>query len=98
MATLKKKPMNATVRAFFDKASECGLEMRDGQIEMSLEVTDAIIKKYPLAVEAGVGIGKSFAYLVPLVLNYFRERRQVIIATSTIALQEQLERDIHTVF
>ena len=97
MATLKKKPMNATVRAFFDKAAECGLEMRDGQIEMSLEVTDAIIKKYPLAVEAGVGIGKSFAYLVPLVLNYFRERRQVIIATSTIALQEQLERDIHTV-
>lgn len=95
--TLKEIPMNETVQAFFDRAEDIGLERREGQIEMSHEVTDAIIGKYPLAVEAGVGIGKSFAYLAPLVLNFYRERRQVIIATSTIALQEQLERDIHTV-
>ena len=32
-----------------------------------------------------------------MVIQFFRERRQMIIATSTIALQEQLERDIKTV-
>lgn len=95
--TLKEIPLNENVQAFFVKAEEKGLDRREGQIEMAQEVNDAILGKYPLAVEAGVGIGKSFAYLVPLVLNFYRERRQVIIATSTIALQEQLERDIHTV-
>ena len=95
--TLKEIPMDKTVQGFFDRAEKSGLERREGQFEMSQEVTDAILGKYPLAVEAGVGIGKSFAYLAPLVLNFYRERRQVIIATSTIALQEQLERDIHTV-
>ena len=95
--TLEEIPMDKTVQGFFDRAEKGGLERREEQIEMSQEVTDAIIGKYSLAVEAGVGIGKSFAYLVPLVLNFYRERKQVIIATSTIALQEQLERDIHTV-
>ena len=95
--TLKEIPMDKTVQGFFDRAEKSGLERREGQFEMSQEVTDAILGKYPLAVEAGVGIGKSFAYLAPLVLNFYRERRQVIIATSTIALQKQLERDIHTV-
>lgn len=98
MITLNEKPLDDTVQDFFDKAEECGLERREGQLEMALEISDAILHKYPLAAEAGVGIGKSFAYLVPLVLSYFRERRQIIISTSTIALQEQLERDIHTVF
>ena len=97
MITIKEIPLKDTVQRFFDKAEENCLERRDGQREMTQEVTDAILGRYPLAVEAGVGIGKSFAYLVPAVLNFFRERRQVIIATSTIALQEQLESDLHTV-
>lgn len=56
-----------------------------------------VVNKTPIAVESEVGIGKSIAYLVPIILQYFRERRQIIITTSTIALQEQLEKDVHTV-
>lgn len=85
------------VQLFFDKAAENGLERREGQIEMSSEICEAVVSKKPIAVEAEVGIGKSVAYLVPVILQYFRERRQIIIATSTIALQEQLEKDVHTV-
>ena len=85
------------VQDFFEKAAENGLEKREGQIAMSSEICDAVVKKKPIAVEAEVGIGKSIAYLVPVILQYFRERRQIIIATSTIALQEQLENDVHTV-
>lgn len=85
------------VQQFFDKAAENGLEKREGQIEMSSEICEAVVEKKPIAVEAEVGIGKSIAYLVPIILQYFRERRQIIIATSTIALQEQLENDVHTV-
>ncbi len=85
------------VQHFFEKAAENGLEKREGQIAMSSEICEAVVNKTPIAVEAEVGIGKSIAYLVPVILQYFRERRQIIIATSTIALQEQLEKDVHTV-
>ena len=85
------------VQDFFEKAAQNGLEKREGQIEMSLEICDAVVKKKPIAVEAEVGIGKSIAYFVPVILQHFQERRQMIIATSTIALQEQLENDVHTV-
>lgn len=85
------------VQYFFEKAAENGLEKREGQIAMSSEICEAVVEKKAIAVEAEVGIGKSIAYLVPIILQYFRERRQIIIATSTIALQEQLEKDVHTV-
>ena len=81
---LEESSLDDTVRQFFDNAEKSLLERREGQIEMALEISDAVSGKYPLAVEAGVGIGKSIAYLVTLVINFFRERRQVIIATSTI--------------
>ena len=71
-----------------------GLQRRPGQIALSQEIAQAIVDNKSLAVEAEVGIGKSIAYLVPLVLQYFRERKQMIIATSTIALQDQLESDL----
>lgn len=85
------------VQYFFERAAENGFEKREGQIAMSSEICEAVVEKKPIAVEAEVGIGKSIAYLVPIILQYFRERRQIIIATSTIALQEQLENDVHTV-
>lgn len=94
---IKELPLNTAVGRFFTEAERNGLERREGQIEMSREVTQAIIDNYSLVVEAEVGIGKSFAYLVPIILQFFRERRQVVIATSTIALQEQLEHDVNTV-
>ncbi len=48
-----------------------------------------------LLVEAGTGTGKSFAYLVPAILRCMTSDDRVVIATNTIALQEQLvKRDI----
>ena len=71
--------------------------MREGQQDMSFEIVDALINDQHFAIEAGVGIGKSFGYLVPVLLYSKRMNKPVIIATSTIALQEQLWRDVHTV-
>lgn len=61
---------------------------------MAFAILDAVRGNYHFAVEAGVGIGKSFAYLVPLLLYNKKTGLPVIIATSTIALQEQLMDDI----
>src|SRR5271156_858674 len=46
-------------------------------------------------VEAGTGVGKSFAYLLPAIDFAVRNRKRVVISTHTISLQEQLiEKDI----
>lgn len=84
------------VSAFFwDEAPDkYGLEAREGQQDMAFAILDAVRGNYHFAVEAGVGIGKSFAYLVPLLLYNKKTGLPVIIATSTIALQEQLMDDI----
>ena len=90
--------MSEQVSTFFwDEAPQHGLEMREGQQDMSFEIVDALINDQHFAIEAGVGIGKSFGYLVPVLLYSKRMNKPVIIATSTIALQEQLWRDVHTV-
>lgn len=72
-------------------------EMREGQQDMSFEIVDALIHDQHFAVEAGVGIGKSFGYLVPVLLYNKKMKKPVIVATSTIALQEQLWDDVHDV-
>ncbi len=82
---------------FFRNTAENGLEIRQGQVEMAEEICIAFEKKLPLAVEAEVGIGKSFAYLVPAILKFIHDQKQIVIATSTIALQEQLKKDAHNV-
>ncbi len=89
--------LESAVSGFFKVAAQTGLELRPGQVEMAKEAAEAIALKRPLAVEAEVGIGKSFAYLVPALLQYQNNRCQIVIATSTIALQEQLCLDAHTV-
>lgn len=75
MLHLIKYPLDETVKRFFNEAAARGFEMREGQMEMASEICTAITEKRPLAVEAEVGIGKSFAYLVPALIQYFRERR-----------------------
>lgn len=84
---------------FFDNPefSNKTLEFREGQSEMACEIVDAIKEQKNLVVEAGVGIGKSFAYLVPLIYYNHYFKKPVVIATSTIALQEQLQDDIQFV-
>ena len=82
---------------FWDIAPENGFELREGRQDMSFEIMDALIHDQHFAVEAGVGIGKSFGYLVPALLYNNMMQKPVIVATSTIALQEQLWKDIHDV-
>ena len=69
-----------------------GYEPRPEQIEMAEAVAAAIAEEGKLLVEAGTGVGKSFAYLVPalLVAAGTGPRKRVIVSTNTISLQEQL--------
>ena len=71
-------------------------EHRPQQLEMAEAVQQAIADESHLLVEAGTGVGKSFAYLVPAILAVAAEKRddgkrkRLIISTNTISLQEQL--------
>src|SRR5262249_29247097 len=68
-------------------------EPRPQQMEMAEAVARAIADKRHLMVEAGTGVGKSFAYLVPAILSATADNEcKVIISTHTISLQEQLVR------
>jgi ATP-dependent DNA helicase DinG len=62
-------------------------------LEMADAVAQAIEKRHHLMVEAGTGVGKSFAYLVPAMLAAGNQTDfRVVISTHTISLQEQLVR------
>ncbi len=65
-------------------------EPRPQQLEMAHAVADALNEGEHLIVEAGTGVGKSFAYLVPAILRVTQQRKRLIVSTYTIALQEQL--------
>jgi len=67
-------------------------EMRPQQVTMAQAVENAFINERNLIAEAGTGVGKSFAYLIPAILTSRRTRQPVVISTGTIALQEQLLR------
>lgn len=65
-------------------------ESRPQQIEMASAVAEALESESHLIVEAGTGVGKSLAYLVPLILYAKRAGKRVMVSTHTISLQEQL--------
>ncbi len=68
-------------------------EPRRQQLDMAGAVADAIADRHHLMVEAGTGVGKSFAYLVPAILAATASKEcRVVISTHTISLQEQLVR------
>lgn len=70
-------------------------ESRPEQIHMAAAVSLAMEQRSHLLVEAGTGVGKSFAYLVPAILRACINRETVVVATNTISLQEQLvQKDI----
>ncbi len=72
------------------------VEYRPGQSMMSFDICETIGNKEILVIEAGVGIGKSWAYLVPLI--YASQNKDkfkgFLISTSSIALQEQLQKEV----
>ena len=64
---------------------------RSGQTEMAMAVAETIANGGELVVEAGTGVGKTYAYLVPVLLSGHRS----LVSTATKALQDQLfSRDI----
>jgi ATP-dependent DNA helicase DinG len=81
-------------------------EHRPQQLEMAEAVAKAISKKHHLVAEAGTGVGKSFAYLVPAILKATEREAdrpgdgdkprgksptpKIVVSTHTISLQEQL--------
>ena len=71
-------------------------ESRPEQMQMADAVADAIDSERHLLVEAGTGVGKSFAYLVPAIQAVLGKKDyRVVISTNTINLQEQLiQKDI----
>jgi ATP-dependent DNA helicase DinG len=86
--------LTARVRDIFSasgllsKAPE--FEYRAPQQEMAVRVAVALDRSRPLAIEAGTGVGKSLAYLIPAVLHAFGKGRKAVVSTHTINLQEQL--------
>jgi ATP-dependent DNA helicase DinG len=65
-------------------------ELRPGQVTMASAVMGAINEGRHLVVEAGTGTGKSLAYLMPALRWAAINKKRVVVATRTIALQEQL--------
>ncbi len=83
--------MTAEVERFFSEQSPLAAEVasfrpRTQQREMALAVAEAIRDNAVLVAEAGTGTGKTFAYLVPALLN----GGKVVISTGTKNLQDQL--------
>jgi ATP-dependent DNA helicase DinG len=66
--------------------AQSGFAPRAGQTEMALAVARTVTQGGALVVEAGTGIGKTFAYLVPALLS----GKPVLLSTATKALQDQL--------
>ena len=68
-----------------------GFHAREGQTDMALAVSETVEDGGQLVVEAGTGVGKTYAYLVPVLLS----GQRALISTATKALQDQLfSRDI----
>ncbi|MFM1924788.1 MAG: putative ATP-dependent helicase DinG [Pseudomonadota bacterium] len=68
-----------------------GFQPRAGQTDMALAVTQTLEQGGQLVVEAGTGVGKTYAYLVPVLLS----GQRALVSTATKALQDQLfSRDI----
>jgi len=70
-------------------------EYRPQQQQMAVAVARALENREHLAVEAGTGVGKSIAYLIPAILFAVANGKKAVISTHTINLQEQLtEKDL----
>ena len=84
----------ATVEALFSPSGAlsraAGFEYRPEQQAMAVAVARSLQREGALVVEAGTGVGKSLAYLVPAALFAVSRKRKALVCTHTINLQEQL--------
>jgi ATP-dependent DNA helicase DinG len=87
----------ASVREMFSAQGRLSttdrFEFRPQQQQMAAAVARALAENRHLVVEAGTGVGKSLAYLIPAITYALDEGRKAIISTHTINLQEQLIRN-----
>ena len=87
-------PFQSEVEGIFSEtgilSGAASFEYRAEQQRMAGAVARTIETGGHLVVEAGTGVGKSLAYLVPAALHAVRTKRKAVICTHTIALQEQL--------
>ena len=77
-----------------------GLSVREEQVKLSHQMLDTLLEGKIALCDAGVGIGKTYAYLVACILmrryaaamggGYLCDKRPVVISTSSIALQEAI--------
>lgn len=72
-------------------AAGLSLEHRPEQERMARAVAAALAGDRPLLFEAGTGVGKSLAYLIPGIIFAVEQKRQLVVSTHTISLQEQVE-------
>ncbi len=68
------------------------LEHRPEQAQMASAVAAALREDQNLLFEAGTGVGKSLAYLIPGIIHAVDQGRQLIVSTHTISLQEQIQQ------
>ncbi|CAN5128269.1 helicase C-terminal domain-containing protein [soil metagenome] len=91
---LEPVPLAARVAEIFSETGALSrsrdFEYRREQQAMAIGVAEALVRSRPLVAEAGTGVGKSLAYLVPAALMAAEQKRKAVISTHTINLQEQL--------
>ncbi len=63
-----------------------GFEFRSSQINMAFLIEEALEKEVSAIVEAGTGTGKTFGYLLPIILS----GKRAVISTGTKNLQDQI--------
>lgn len=85
----------------YDILPEYGYEVRDEQIYTAFQIADALCNKNVHLAEAGLGTGKTFAYLLSAIPYARYCKKPVVVACASTPLQEQLageKGDIRTLF
>ncbi len=73
-------------------------EFRESQLKMAINVFKSLVNNEKLIIEAGTGIGKSYAYLVPVIIFIKYTNQVVVISTETKNLQSQLyDKDLQNI-
>ncbi len=67
------------------------MEHRPEQEHMALSTAYSLENNSPLVFEAGTGVGKSLAYLIPSIIHSIEKKRQGVVSTQTISLQDQIK-------
>jgi ATP-dependent DNA helicase DinG len=94
-------PTTHFVRAVFAQdgwlMQHLGMEFRPQQFRMAIACADSMEQASPLLFEAGTGVGKSLAYLIPGILRSVSQNCKMVVASHTKTLQEQiLRKDLQT--